>query len=82
MIFFDLLKALKMGEELKNPAAWKNAQVLTNIIGGLIALILPYLPTNYQLPDDLVTLFVSAIVGIVMAVNSYITYASSKKVGL
>jgi len=82
MMLLDLLKALKMGEELKNPAAWKNAQVLTNIIGGIIALVLKYLPAGYQLPDDIMSLFVSAIVGIVIAVNSYITYASSKKVGL
>lgn len=82
MMLLDLLKALKMGEELKNPAAWKNAQILTNLVGGLLALILKYLPLEYQLPDDLMSLFVSAIVGVVLAVNSYITYASSKKVGL
>ena len=81
-MLLDLLKALKMGEELKNPAAWKNAQILTNLVGGLLALILKYLPLEYQLPDDLMSLFVSAIVGVVLAVNSYITYASSKKVGL
>jgi len=82
MIFFDLLKALKLGEELKNPAAWKNASVLTTIIGGLITLLLPHLPTNYQLPDDLTSILVSAIVGVIMAFNSYVTYASSKKVGI
>lgn len=82
MIFFDLLKALKLGEELKNPAVWKNAQVLTNVIGGLVAFVLKYLPPAYQLPDDLASILVSAIVGVVLAVNSYITFASSKKVGL
>lgn len=82
MVVWDLLKALKLGESLKNPEAWKSAQVLTTAIGGMLYLLLPYLPENIAPTPEVLDVIINAIVGVIVAVNAYITLASSKKVGV
>lgn len=78
----DFFKALKLGNELSDPATWKNRAVLTTVIGGLLYIIVPYLPASIAPTPEVTDLITDAIISIVAVVNSYLMIATSKKVGL
>lgn len=72
------LAVLRAGRELKNAAAWKNAQALANFLSLLAALAVA-LGVNLPVTDDVVY----AVAGMIAAAaNIYFTYATSAKVGL
>jgi hypothetical protein len=69
---------LKQGQALANPAAWKNAQVLANLLSALIVLLNVF-GVHFGLDSDSVNLVAGGIAAIA---NSYLTAATSEKVGV
>ncbi len=80
----SLIKALKAGHELSNPAAWKKGQNLTNsvaaVVAGVIAL-LKIFGVEIPVTDEVIVEVASIIAAILALTNRYITTASSKKMG-
>jgi len=72
------LEVLKAGQQVADPAAWKNAQVWTNFVAALFMLLQAFgLDFGFSLVH-----FEAIGLIIVFVVNMYFTIASSKKVGL
>jgi len=69
---------LKQGQALANPAAWKNAQVLANLLSALIVLLNVF-GIHFGLDSDSVNLVAGGIAAIA---NAYLTAATSEKVGV
>ncbi len=69
---------LKQGQALANPAAWKNAQVLANLLSALIVLLNVF-GVHFGLDSDSVNLVAGGIAAIA---NAYLTAATSEKVGV
>ncbi len=69
---------LKQGRSLANPAAWKNAQVIANLLSALVVL-LNVLGVHFGLDSDSVNLVAG---GIAALANAYLTTATSEKVGV
>lgn len=78
----DALKALKTGNELKNPSKWKKTQVLATAIGTILILVLKYVVPDLTLPAGLIDDISSGIIGLVVSSNMYLTVATSKKVSI
>ena len=76
---FLAINALKAGESLVNSATWKNRQVSTNALLIVVGAI-PQLFDVDLSPDDvsLISYGIAAIGGLF---NSYLTVATSEKVG-
>lgn len=71
------LQVLRQGQELRNPAAWKNAQVVANVLSAVVALAVAA-GYDFGISDA----HISGIAGgIVAAINIYTTIATSQKVG-
>ena len=79
-MLMDLFKAVRYGEELKDPAKWKKGQLLTNAVGGLLVIAMRYIVPEYDLQPEMVDAATEAIVGVLVCLNLYITKASSKKI--
>jgi len=77
----DLFKAVRAGEELSNPAGWKNVQATTIAVAVLLDLLRRYLLPELELPQELVDEVVGIIVKALGAISFYLVYATSKKVG-
>jgi len=80
-----VLAALKAGQELKDPAKWKQTQNVVNACAVIITAVVAVI--RYQVPDLPVTdaqiIEMASIAAAVLAlINSYITTATSKKIGL
>lgn len=78
-----LIEALYVGKSLKNPEKWKNLQTALN--GGLLTVFIALgklLPETLHLTDaDLYQIAEAAgIIGV--AINGYLTHATSDKVGI
>jgi hypothetical protein len=73
----NLVPVLQKGEELRNPAAWKNVQTVVSLGVSLAALAGA---AGFPLPVDVngVTAISTAVAGIA---NAFVVVASSKKVG-
>ena len=69
---------LKQGRALANPAAWKNAQVLANLLSALIVLLNVF-GIHFGLDSDSINLIAGGIAAIA---NAYLTAATSEKVGV
>lgn len=69
---------LKQGQALANPAAWKNTQIIANLLSALVVL-LNALGVHFGLDSDSVNLVAG---GIAALANAYITAATSGKVGV
>jgi hypothetical protein len=76
----DLFKALKYGEELKDPARWKKGQLSITAIGGLIIIAMRFIAPDYDMPEEMVNTISEAVGAVLIAANLFITKASSKKV--
>ena len=80
----EIINALKVGEQLKYPAKWKNRQATTNLVGALIASILVVLRwwrPDLVIPDEVSDFIVEGIGGVLVLVNYYLIKATSSKVG-
>ncbi len=69
---------LKQGQALANPATWKNAQVLANLLSALIVLLNVF-GIHFGLDSDSINLVAG---GIAALANAYLTTATSEKVGV
>ena len=79
-----VLNALKYGQELKDPAKWKQGQELTNLVGGLIAAIIALIKANYpnfELPLGAEEHIEGIVIGALILINIYYTRATTKKIG-
>jgi len=77
---FAACQVLKAGESLKDPAMWKNIQLLMNpflLILGIAAQFIGIEITEQQLNAISYGLATLAVVG-----NTYFTLGTSKKVGI
>jgi len=72
----NFLKALKFGEELANPTAWKLGQLSVNAAVGLTLLAMGY----FGAPVDMNGPVEQIVTGVVILLNLFITKASSKKI--
>jgi hypothetical protein len=80
-----ILAALKAGQELKNPVAWKKGQNLLNscalVITGIVAFLRWQYP-NLPVTDEQILEMASIAAAILALLNRYITTASTKKIGV
>lgn len=79
MRIMKMLKHLKKGNCLENPAFWKKAQNLLNFISGSSAFIILLFPV---VKDYLTTDNIAAFGGFLAAANAYFTTATSDKIGV
>lgn len=77
-------KALNAGEELKNSATWKKHQQALNAILTIFGFVVLFMPEEIkqQLSPGALNSIGEAVVIIGGIVNSYLTPATSKKIGL
>jgi hypothetical protein len=85
MLITDVINAMRAGQEIANPATWKNVQIATNVLTPLIVLGVSLLRSNghdFGLTDDTIKPLAGYLGTIFCAVNGIITLVTSKKVGL
>ena len=80
-----VLRALKAGEELKDPAKWKNVQNTMNTLAIIITAVVTVL--RLQWPDLMVSdeeLIAYSTIGAnaLLIANGYLTTATTKKIGV
>jgi len=81
--FWALIEVLYVGKSLKDPAKWKNLQSTLN--GGLLTVLLAtgrLLPETLNLSDADLYQIAEAVGIIGVAINTYLTMATSEKVGI
>lgn len=76
----DVTKALKAGESLKDPATWKNRQLLMNILSILVATGLKF--AGLAIPEADINAIIYGIVILITTINTYLIPATSEKVGV
>lgn len=81
----DLFRALQAGKELANAETWKKAQLwtanLTILLGAAVS-IAASLGYPTPLTPDQITTLVSAVAVLVGVFNSYVTVASTTRLGV
>lgn len=77
---FAAANAVKAGESLKNPAAWKNRQMLMNAFLIIIGTIPQFV--NVELSDADINSISFGLATLAGVLNTYFTSATSVKVGL
>jgi hypothetical protein len=82
LALFDLFKK---GNEVKDPAAWKNGTIAVNSVTAFLsALYIVALKYGVNLPQfsiEEITVFANSLIAIVSASNSVLCIITSKKVG-
>ena len=82
---FHWLNALKAGEQLLDPATWKNRQVTANaILVLLLALVNVLKIKGIEVPvsEEMFGAMSEGIAALIGVLNMYFTTATSKKIGL
>ena len=77
---FAAAKAVNQGEMLKNPATWKNRTILMNVFLSFLALIPMF--AKIEISQSEMNSIAYGFVTIAGVVNTYMTAATSDKVGL
>lgn len=77
---FAAINAIKAGESLKNAASWKNKQILMNVFLVIITTIFEF--GNIDIPEADINSIAYGLATLGVAVNSYLTAATSEKVGI
>ena len=77
---FLAINALKAGESLKSSAAWKNRQLVMNALLVIIGAGLKL--SNIQLPEADINSIAFGLATLGGAINTYLTAATSEKVGI
>jgi hypothetical protein len=72
------LEALRVGKSLVNVAAWKEAQGITSFLVAAVAVVMAF-GVDFGIDDSTLA---AAGVAIAALVNTYLTFATSKQVGL
>ena len=84
-MLIDLFRALQAGKELANAATWKKSQLWTSnltILLGCAVSIAAAAGHPLPLTGDQITTLVSGLAVLVGLFNSYVTVASTAKLGL
>ena len=77
---FAAANAIKAGESLKDPATWKNRQMLMNVLLVIIGTIPQFIDVELSEADiNSISYGLAALAGVV---NTYLTAATSDKVGV
>jgi hypothetical protein len=74
-----LIKILKKGQCVTNPALWKQMQNILNLVGGIAPLLIIFHP---GLEHYLNAKVVAAAYGALGSINAYLTVATTDKIGL
>lgn len=80
-----ILTALKTGEELKDPAKWKNVQNTANTVGIVLAssaVVLKYQWPEFMISDEQLIALSAVVANILFIINRYLTTATTKKIGI
>jgi len=80
-----LWQALKAGNELKDPAKWKNRQNTANALTAVLSVlvvILRLMGIDLYLTDEQIILIAGAAATILSVANSILTTATTKKIGV
>lgn len=72
------LEALRVGKSLVHVAAWKEAQGITSFLVAVVAIVRAF-GIDFGIDDSTLA---TAGVAIAALVNTYLTFSTSKKVGL
>lgn len=78
-------QALKKGKELKNVTGWKNFQITTTLVGGLLASIcylLPLFGVDIVVSEEMLDNIAKGISSVLVLLNAYLIPATTKKTGL
>lgn len=85
-LILDMMKVMKLGEEVGNPRLWKKGQVSMNALAGLLLIGLSYLPIPPEyaefFTEDVINYICDGIVGVVLFINALLVFAHSKKIGI
>ena len=73
-------KALRAGESLKDPAAWKNKQLLFTAILTILSVATRFL--EIDVPDQTLNSISAGFADFAIVLNLYLTPATSEKIGL
>lgn len=80
-----VLAALKAGQELRDPAKWKQGQNLLNacalVITGIVAVLRWQMP-DFPISDAQIVELASIAAAVLAFLNGYLTTASTKKIGV
>jgi hypothetical protein len=80
-----VLRALKAGEALKDPAKWKNIQNSMNalaIIGTSVVTVLRVWFPDLMVSDEELIAYSTIVANILLVANGYLTTATTKKIGV
>jgi hypothetical protein len=82
LALFDLFKK---GNEVKDPAAWKNGTIAINAVaaflGAAYIVAVKYGVNLPQFSEQEIMVFAGSLIAVVSAINSVVCVISSKKVG-
>jgi len=81
----NVIRALKAGNELSDPARWKKGQHLSNTVGALVMAVLAlvrYKWPDVYIPAELAEQITSIIAAVLVTINLYLTPATTKKIGV
>lgn len=84
-MFTEFIEVLKKGNILKNPETWKNRQLVVNSIGVIIGFLLAaanLVGYKVTLDAESIASIGGAVWAIVSLFNSWVTVASTDKIGL
>ena len=82
---FQLLNALKAGQQLQDPTTWKNRQLTLNAVTVLLTALvglLRFSGVDVYLSDEALRLLAEVVAGLLGFINILLTTATTKKVGL
>ena len=85
MLISDLFLAFRKGQEVANPATWKNAQIAVNSVSALLAAVLAVAKgfgLDLAITEAQIDALAAGIVAAVGVFNAVATVVSSRKVGL
>ena len=85
MLLMDMVKAIKAGEEITNPASWKNKTIVMNSVSAIVLAVIGII--KWKFPDFVINeigidAIVNVIVAVLFAINALMTAITSKKVGV
>jgi hypothetical protein len=85
-LMLDLMRLMKLGEEVGNPRLWKKGQVAMNALAGMLLIGISYLPIPPEyasfFTEEVLDYICDFIVGVVLFVNALLVFVHSKKIGV
>ncbi len=83
LVIKSAFTVLQKGQELKNVEAWKDRQVLFNLLFAALVIGSQFVPESYGINNEMVSSVADGIaVAVASLANAYFTIATTKKIGL